>query len=137
MSIVSDEELQKLIAAAQARLNDPDYYAKLQADLDVLFPGLKEMKQSIETENQKWAEENPKQAACDHGLTFDEEAAQLISQETPGYDTGDPAVDFIMGSPASDEIRRRWPRLCGECPKGCGYNGIAYVSHAHMLYGDW
>lgn len=58
----------------------------------------------------------PEQAACDHGITFDEEAAK--------------------GLPAS-EVRKRWPRGWGSCPKGCGWSGIYYASYAHYLYGDW
>lgn len=53
---------------------------------------------------------------CDHGVTFDEDAADGLSVT---------------------EIRRRWPRLHGPCPKGCGYVGIAYASYAHYIYGDW
>ena len=54
---------------------------------------------------------------CDHGVTFDMEAAEAVA---------DPV-----------EIRRRWPRLEGTCPKGCGFNGIAYASKAHYVFGDW
>jgi hypothetical protein len=53
---------------------------------------------------------------CDHGITFDAVAAR-----------GLPAV----------EVQRRWPRGWGECPKGCGYTGIAYASYEHYLAGDW
>jgi hypothetical protein len=54
--------------------------------------------------------------ACDHGVTFDEEAADDMD---------------------CSEIRKRWPRLFGECPKGCGFKGIAYANKAHYVYGDW
>jgi len=54
--------------------------------------------------------------ACDHGVTFDEEAAKGLS---------------------ASEVRRRWPRMHGLCPKGCGFNGIAYASYAHYIFGDW
>jgi hypothetical protein len=53
---------------------------------------------------------------CDHGVTFDASAASGL---------------------ASEEVRRRWPRLDGACPLGCGYRGIAYASHAHQTAGDW
>jgi len=53
---------------------------------------------------------------CDHGVTFDQEAARVL---LPG------------------EVRKRWPRLHGTCPKGCGFVGIAYASDAHYTYGDW
>lgn len=53
---------------------------------------------------------------CDHGVSFNEEEARDLN---------------------SYEIRKRWPRLYGTCPKGCGYKGIAYASMSHYLYGDW
>lgn len=53
---------------------------------------------------------------CDHGVTFDAAAA---------------------GSLGVNEIRKRWPRLSGKCPKDCGYNGIAYASTQHYVWGDW
>ncbi len=62
-------------------------------------------------------------AECDHGVQFDEEAAKKLFSENPG-------------TPAQ-EIRKRWPRLSGECPTGCGFNGIGYASLAHYVYGDW
>lgn len=55
-------------------------------------------------------------AQCDHGVTFDPEAARNL---------------------AAAEVQRRWPRLFGPCPKGCGYVGIAYASHWHYVAGDW
>jgi len=55
-------------------------------------------------------------SACDHGLTFDEEAADHMDRDT---------------------IRKCYPRLDGECPKACGYHGIAYLSMAHFVGGDW
>jgi len=71
--------------------------------------------------------------ACDHGVMFNEtEARKLIE----GWAAAD-EVEFIMGCPASAEVRKRWPRLNGSCPKGCGYVGIAYASHEHYTYGDW
>lgn len=54
--------------------------------------------------------------SCDHGVTFDN-ASGVVASAT--------------------EVRRRWPRLHGPCPKGCGFNGIAYASRAHMIAGDW
>lgn len=53
---------------------------------------------------------------CDHGITFDQEDAKNL--KTP-------------------EVRKKYPRLDGECPKGCGFSGIGYASHAHYIYGDW
>lgn len=54
--------------------------------------------------------------ACNHGVVFDRAAA-----------TGLPAA----------EVRRRWPRLSGRCPRGCGFDGVAYASFQHMVEGDW
>lgn len=67
------------------------------------------MKDKSESQRDMWP--------CDHGVTFDEEAAKKAKDEY--------------------EIRKRWPRLHGVCPKGCGFNGIAYASHAHYIWGDW
>ncbi len=52
---------------------------------------------------------------CDHGATFDREAARGLS---------------------SEEVRARWPRFFGLC-KACGYYGIAYASMEHYVMGDW
>lgn|SRR5690242_5671956 len=80
------------------------------------------------------------QSKCDHGVTFDEEEAKKLLEQ-PYEGSGDPALDFVMGHPATAEIRKRWPRgwFTDEkpCPKGCGYKGIAYASYAHYIYGDW
>lgn len=62
------------------------------------------------------AAEGKIESTCDHDVTFDE-------KEAKGLD--------------AYEVRRRWPRLTGVCPKGCGYNGIAYASYLHYLSGDW
>lgn len=63
------------------------------------------------------------QGDCDHGLTFpaDEHSAR----------------DLLRSGLTSHQIREMHPRLFGLCPKGCGYNGIAYVSLAHYVAGDW
>lgn len=76
-------------------------------------------------------------AKCDHGVTFDEVEAQKLFESAPPNNHLDPALSFIMGSSATSQIRKRWPRLNGTCPKGCGYVGIAYASRAHYVYGDW
>jgi len=70
---------------------------------------------------------------CDHGIFFDEEEAERMLEGWKPATT----VDFIMGNPAAMEIRKRWPRLHGPCPKGCGFVGIAYASWAHYVAGDW
>lgn len=80
----------------------------------------------------------PDQDKCDHGVTFDLEAAKKILEETAEDKSDDPALDFIMGPVnATAKIKKLWPRLGGKCPKGCGYNGIAYASYEHYIYGDW
>jgi hypothetical protein len=66
-------------------------------------------------------------------VVFDEKAAEEL---LAGWAAKNPA-QFIMGNPASAEVRRRWPRLHGDCPKGCGYCGIAYASFAHYAAGGW
>ena len=70
---------------------------------------------------------------CNHGVTFDiEEAQKILDNWQPNN-----SIDFILGNPASSEVRKRWPRLSGLCPKGCGYNGISYASWEHYTCGDW
>jgi len=77
---------------------------------------------------------------CDHGVVFDIEAARALLNAAPPSHS-DPAVAFVMGSSASAEIKRRWPRgwFTAEkpCPKGCGFIGIAYASYEHYIMGDW
>ena len=53
---------------------------------------------------------------CDHGVKFDPEEAK-------GLD--------------AYEVRKKFPRMWGPCPKGCGFNGIAYASPEHYIAGDW
>lgn len=96
-----------------------------------------ELAKRNEEAHKKWAEEHPEQAACNHGITFDKDAAEALLSNTPQDKSMDPELVFIMGSPAVPEIRKRWPRLCGQCPLGCGYNGIYYASQEHYIYGDW
>lgn len=54
--------------------------------------------------------------SCNHGVTFDREAARGCDEH---------------------EVRRRWPRLDGACPLGCGYEGIGYAGKLHYVMGDW
>lgn len=74
---------------------------------------------------------------CDHGVTFDLDEAKKILATSVLNEDDDPALAFIMGPSTTPEIRKRFPRLCGPCPKGCGYDGIAYASMEHYIYGDW
>jgi len=74
--------------------------------------------------------EEPVKEKCDHGITFDAEAARaLLASGT--------VTNFILGNDQAPEVRRCWPRLNGKCPKGCGYEGIAYASTEHYVAGDW
>lgn len=59
---------------------------------------------------------SPREKECDHGVTFDRKA---------------------IGRLSPPEIRKLYPRLVGACPKGCGYQGIAYASWEHYIAGDW
>jgi hypothetical protein len=81
-----------------------------------------------------------RQKECAHGVVFDEEAAGKLLKAAPSEETGDAALDFILGSPASEVIRKHWPRgwFTAEkpCPQ-CGYVGIYYASYAHYMMGDW
>jgi len=43
----------------------------------------------------------------------------------------------VAGNPRAAAVRRRFPRLAGPSPKGCGYSGIYYASWAHYSMGDW
>mgnify|MGYP006308533931 CR=1 FL=1 len=71
--------------------------------------------------------------ACDHDLVFDEEeAARILGEWQPQS-----IVEHIAGNPKHAEVRKRFPRLFGPCPKGCGFYGIAYVSWEHYRMGDW
>lgn len=62
------------------------------------------------------AEEAKKMPDCDHGVVFDEKIAKGMT---------------------AAEIKKVYPRLFGKCPKGCGYEGIAYASSLHYYMGDW
>jgi hypothetical protein len=53
---------------------------------------------------------------CDHGVKFNLETASSLD---------------------AFEVRKKYPRLCGFCPLGCGYSGIAYASSEHYYLGDW
>lgn len=55
---------------------------------------------------------------CDHGVKFATVMSEL-AKLSPG------------------DIRARWPRLDGPCPRGCGFTGIAYASQAHLVMGGW
>jgi len=73
---------------------------------------------------------------CDHGVTFDADEARKVLEKVT-VTSVDAAVAFIMGNPNAAEVRRRWPRHSGNCPKGCGFHGIAYASYDHYIMGDW
>lgn len=58
----------------------------------------------------------PETPKCDHGVVFPDDVDENMSVE---------------------EVRRRYPRLFGPCPEGCGFSGIAYASYLHYVMGDW
>lgn len=70
---------------------------------------------------------------CDHGVSFDEEEARRILGDWEPRNS----AEFVAGNPNAPEVRKRWPRLDGVCPKGCGFVGIAYASEEHYILGDW
>jgi len=72
-------------------------------------------------------------AECTHGLSFDKEAAEKMLDEWHP----ETALDLVLGNPQVIAVRRRWPRLDGTCPLGCGFCGIAYASMDHYRAGDW
>lgn len=64
--------------------------------------------------------------------TFDEEEAKKVLGEWEAKS----ALEFVTGNPASQEIRRRWPRFHGTCPD-CKGKLVLYASWAHYAMGDW
>lgn len=58
----------------------------------------------------------PDALPCDHGVEFNVEECACLTPH---------------------QVRNRFPRLDGQCPKGCGYCGIYYFSYEHQIYGDW
>jgi hypothetical protein len=119
------EGLAETVKAAKEILQDPTKYAEHKQKMYSLIPGLKELEERFEAfdarmkeEAKKYIEMHPEQVGCDHGVSFDEKKAK------EQYMT-------------SEEVRKRWPRLFGKCPKGCGFEGIGYASYAHYIYGDW
>lgn len=63
---------------------------------------------------------------CDHGISFEKE--EYLQRDVP---------EIARKPISSTEVRRRWPRLDGRCPLGCGYTGIFYASYLHYIAGDW
>jgi hypothetical protein len=61
----------------------------------------------------------PPKPGCDHGVVFDYQEYQ----KTPNM--------------SAAEVQTKWPRGWGKCPKGCGFEGIAYASYEHYIAGDW
>jgi len=53
---------------------------------------------------------------CTHGIEFNWGLAQHMS---------------------SWQVRQKYPRLSGPCPKGCGFSGVSYASYLHYIAGDW
>lgn len=75
---------------------------------------------------------------CDHGVTFDEDLCYQAHRAFRAAIAVCTPEEQAKGEAAfTREVRHRWPRLDGPCPKGCGYCGIAYASTAHYIMGDW
>ena len=55
---------------------------------------------------------------CDHGIVFDLAECRKLGL-------------------SSDEVRKKYPRHNGLCPKGCGFYGIAYQGYQHFTAGAW
>ena len=71
--------------------------------------------------------------ACDHGIEFDAaEARRILGTWRPNS-----PAESIAGNPGRVSVRKRFPRLFGQCPKGCGFDGIGYASYEHYILGDW
>ena len=110
-------ELKELVETGLAMLSDPFKYEKHRDRMYELIPGLKKLEgewKSFDERMKSWSK--PKENDCDHGVFFDEEASKGLDEY---------------------QVRKRWPRLMGPCPKGCGFNGIGYASYAHYICGDW
>ncbi len=82
----------------------------------------------------------PDPATCKHGLTFDPKEAEGVNNRMEKKAQADGEAwrsgNFYFDI-ATRIIRSRWPRLFGACPFGCGFEGIAYASRAHLEWGDW
>jgi len=89
----------------------PDNMRAVAANLRSLSDSLDTMANSAERK-EPVDESAPR---CTHGVAFDPKDTRLPIAE----------------------VRRRYPRLNGDCPLGCGYHGIAYASMAHYVAGDW
>jgi hypothetical protein len=117
---LTSKEISDLSKAAQDLLNDPVEYKKFEEEHKKYFAefyeGVDAFNEKLKSDHEKWTQDNPVQAQCDHGITFDMEAAKGLT---------------------AAEVQARWPRGWGLCPKGCGFDGIAYASAEHFLYGDW
>jgi hypothetical protein len=118
MKKFSKEDGEQLAKAAQKILNDPKLWAEAQEYFKEAANEFAKKLGSINREAEDAQLIKVEQSNdCDHGVTFDEEDAKKI---------GD-----------SHEIRKKYPRGYGLCPKGCGYNGIAYASYMHYIMGDY
>lgn len=89
------------------------------------LPDVPSLPMLIRSDQPEWSDAIPYAVDdCDHGVEFDQTVA----------DSGQGLLRKVL-SPS--EVREKWPRLDGPCPKGCGFHGIAYATHAHYIYGDW
>lgn len=117
MKKFSKEYGDKLANAAYEILNDPKKWAAAQEYFKEAANDFSKKLADInkEAEDDQLISGNPKND-CDHGVVFNEEEAKFLE---------------------ASEVRKKYPRGWGLCPKGCGFNGTAYASYKHYLYGDW
>ena len=97
-------------------INSPE---ELEKAIEKMAKTFQSMSDEIATSKEQYALEHPEQVKCDHGVIFDEDEYKK-NPNMPAH-----------------EVRKRWPRGWGPCPKGCGFEGIAYGSWLHYIAGDW
>jgi len=118
--------LDKLTAFAKKLLGEDDFN-RLMDDVAQKTKELRTPKDDIDSRLTRAAHQGsedlllnlPAMEKCDHGVVFDE----VEFDKHPNMSAG--------------EVKERWPRGWGKCPKGCGFNGIAYASFKHYIAGDW
>ena len=110
---LSDKELEEISQAANEILSHPDKIREFLANPIGETSPLYRLLEGTSDVQETTVPKN----ICDHGVTFDAADAKTL------------------GSTAA--VRKKYPRGWGPCPKGCGYDGIAYASWQHYYAGDW
>lgn len=111
---------------------------RLQVDL----AGVSAQGESMSNEHDHGDEhEDDEKTGCDHGVVFDEDACRALYADWKQFVEANWPMSSEQyarfGQQFTSEVRQRWPRLWGKCPKGCGFDGIAYASQLHFVMGDW